>query len=70
MKSGDIVKNFELVEQINTINNFLLEIDNKPSIFWRHRVFPTSFFLGWPLRTILATIEGGYFWTVKRINNN
>jgi hypothetical protein len=70
MKSGDIVKNFELVEQINTINDFILEIDNKPSIFWRHRVHPSTFFLGWPLRLIRETIAGGHFWTVQKIENN
>jgi len=69
MKSGDIVKNFELVEQINTIHDLIFELDNKPSIFWRHRVHPTSFFLGWPLRVIIETINGGHFWTVQKIEN-
>jgi hypothetical protein len=70
MNSGDIVKNFELVEQINTLDDFVFELDNKPSIFWRFKVMPTSFFQSWHLREIRTNIERGLFWKVKRINNN
>jgi hypothetical protein len=70
MQPGDSAsKNFVLVEQIKTINDLVSEIENSKSLFWRHRVHPTSFFLGWPLRTLLITIQGGYFWTVKRKEN-
>ena len=70
MNSGDIVKNFELVEEIKNINDFVFELDNKPSIFWRHKVMPTSFFYSWPLREIRTNIDRSLFWKVKRINNN
>lgn len=67
MKKGDSAsKNFVLVEQIKTIQDFVLIVNDSKSIFWRHRVHPTAFFLGWPLRLIIQTIEGGYFWTIKR----
>jgi len=70
MKSGDIIKNFELVEEIKTVDDLIFELDNKPSIFWRFKVMPTSFFYSWQLRQITSNIEKGLFWKVKRINNN
>ena len=70
MNTGDIVKNFELVEPIKTVDDLIFELDNKPSIFWRFKVMPTSFFYSWQLREITSNIEKGLFWKVKRINNN
>lgn len=69
MTTGQIVKNFELVEQIKTVDDLIFELDNKPSIFWRFKVMPTSFFYSWQLREITSNIERGLFWKVKRINN-
>jgi hypothetical protein len=70
MKSGDNAsKNFVLVKQIKTIDELVLELERSKSLFWRHRVHPTSFFLGWPLRTLIITINGGHFWTIKRKEN-
>jgi hypothetical protein len=69
METGQKVKNFELVEQIKTVDDLIFELDNKPSIFWRFKVMPTSFFYSWQLRMITSNIERGLFWTVKRINN-
>ena len=63
------MKNFELVEQIKTVDDLIFELDNKPSIFWRFKVMPTSFFYSWQLRQITSNIERGLFWKVKRINN-
>ena len=69
MKKGDLVsKNFVLDEKINSINDLLLVIQNEKSLFWRHRVHPTAFFLSWPLRLIMLTIDGGHFWTIKKSN--
>ncbi len=68
MKKGDKVsKNFVLDEQVKTIDDLIFILLNRKSIFWRHRVHPTSFFLGWPLRLIIQTIEGGYFWSITKI---
>jgi hypothetical protein len=69
MKKGDLVsKNFVLDEQIQSINQLLLVFENDKSLFWRHRVHPTAFFLSWPLRLIIQTLEGGHFWQIKKIN--
>lgn len=69
MKKGDkISKNFELHEQINDINSLIFELQNKPSIFWNFRINSTSFFIGWPLRTIIDSLNKGCFWSVKKIN--
>ena len=70
MKSGDTAStNFVLVEQIKTINDLVFELENSKSLFWRHRVHPTSFFLSWPLKLTLETLRGGHFWTIKRKEN-
>ncbi len=69
MSPGQIVKNFELVEQIKTVDDLIFELDNKPSIYWRFKVMPTSFFYSWQLRQVVFNIEKGLFWRVKRINN-
>jgi hypothetical protein len=70
MKKGDLVsKNFILDEQINSITDLLLVLQNEKSLFWRHRVHPTAFFLSWPLRLITQTLEGGHFWSIKKNSN-
>lgn len=68
MKPGQKVKNFELVEQIKTMSDLIIELDNKPSIFWRHKVMPTSFFYSWQLRQVVFNLNQGFFWKIKRIN--
>ena len=69
MKKGDKVsKNFVLDEQVKTIDDLIFILENDKSLFWRHRVHPTSFFLGWPLRLIIQTIQGGHFWSITKIN--
>ena len=69
MKKGDKAsKNFVLDEQIKTIDDLIFILENDKSLFWRHRVHPTSFFLGWPLRLIIQTIQGGHFWSITKIN--
>lgn len=69
MKKGDLVsKNFVLDEQIQSINQLLLVLENEKSLFWRHRVHPTAFFLSWPLKLIIQTLKGGHFWQIKKIN--
>lgn len=70
LPGGSASKNFVLVEQIKTINDLVSEIENSKSLFWRHRVHPTSFFLGWPLRTLLITINDGHFWKIKNKNES
>lgn len=69
MKAGDKIGNFELTENIKTIDDFIFELENKPSIFWKFKVMPTAFFQSWQLRQILINIESGDFWIIKRINN-
>lgn len=69
MKKGDKAsKNFVLDEQIKTIDDLIFILEKDKSLFWRHRVHPTSFFLGWPLRLIIQTIQSGHFWSITKIN--
>jgi hypothetical protein len=69
MKAGDKIGNFELIEEIKTINDFILQLDNAPSLFWRFKVMPTAFFHSWHLRQIRIDIRSGLFWIVKRIDS-
>ncbi|NLO70241.1 MAG: hypothetical protein GX102_04725 [Porphyromonadaceae bacterium] len=69
MKVGETVGNFQLTEQIKDVNELIEYLLNNKSIFWRHRVLPSAFFLSWQLRVIYNTVNGGYFWKINRINN-
>jgi len=67
MKKGDVIVNFELVEQINSIDELVKELKEKPSIFWRFKVMPTAFFYSWQLRQVEFNLKHGLFWKIKRI---
>lgn len=69
MKKGDLVsKNFVLKEQIKTIEELASVLSKEKSLCWMNRVRPTSFFLSWPLRLIVQTLEAGHFWQIEKIN--
>ena len=70
MKKGDKAsKNFVLDEQIKTIEELVSVLSKEKSLYWRHRVHPTAFFLSWPLRLIVQTLEAGHFWKIEKLNN-
>ena len=69
MNKGDIVVNFELVDKIDNIEDFVKYLDENKSIFWRFKVMPTSFFYSWHLREIMKAIKSGSFWTINKVNN-
>jgi hypothetical protein len=56
--------NFKLVKKIEDLNEFWAVLKTQKSFYARHRMYPTSFFFSWTLRTIDAWIKAGYFWTV------
>jgi hypothetical protein len=68
MEVGDKIGNFILVEKIDSIMDLIDYLNNEKSIFWRHRVHPTAFFMSWHLRLILNTLNGGHFFKIKKIN--
>lgn len=69
MKVGDKIGSFILVEKIDCLLDLVDYLNTEKSIFWRHRVHPTSFFLSWPLRLVLSTLNGGHFYKIERIKD-
>lgn len=69
LKKGVIVKsgNFILNKKIETFEEFWHVINTDKSIYARHRMYPTAFFLSWQLRLIMGWIKQGYFWTTIKI---
>jgi len=59
--------NFKLVRKITSVDDFWIVLQEHKSLWWSHRVHPTSFFQSWTLRTIISSIQGGYFWTIEKI---
>ena len=65
IKKGTVIVNFELVKPVKSIDDLLMELKDKPSIFWKFKVMPTSFFYSWQLRQIEHNVNSGFFWKVK-----
>jgi len=70
MKKGDVIKpgNFRLVKQINKLDELYFVLRTQPSLFVRHRIYPSAFVMGWPIRQCQSWIDSGRFWKVQRIN--
>ena len=64
VKSG----NFKLVKRIETLDEFWNVINSEKSFFARHRMYPTSFFFSWQIKSIKQWINNGWFWTSEPLN--
>jgi len=62
-KSG----NFKLVKKVNSLDEFWNATNNHDSIFARHRMYPSAFFMGWPLRLVKMWLHNGWFYTAIKI---
>ncbi len=60
--------NFMLTKKVTDFNRFIELLDTEKSIFMRHRMYPTSFIVGWPIRLCRIWIRGGYVWETEKIN--
>jgi len=59
--------NFKLRKKIESIEEFVVVIDNEKSLFARHRMYPTAFFQSWQLREVRNWIKRGWFWTADSV---
>jgi len=70
LAEGKITKsgNFKLKKKITSIDELLMILKRDKSIFARHRLYPSAFYLSWHLRMIDSWINMGFFWEIERID--
>lgn len=67
MKSGDVIsKNYVLENKINSLDELWGVLKANPSLFARHRPYPSAFIMSWSIKLISEWINKGWFWTIKR----
>lgn len=65
---GTIVsKNYKLYRHLETIDEFCRYTVTEKSIFWKHRIYPASFFWNWRLTDVIREIEYKNFWLIDKI---
>jgi hypothetical protein len=62
--------NFILVKKIEDLNEFWDVLSTQKSFYARHRMYPTSFYQSWTIRTIVTWIKSGYFWTTVPVDKH
>lgn len=54
--------NFVLTKKVESLDELWEIINSKPSIFARHKMYPTAFFRSWHLRLCKNWIDNGWLW--------
>jgi hypothetical protein len=62
-------KNFVLKKQITSIAELYAICETQPSIYWRHKIFPTAVLMQQKICELANGLKLGWFWEVERINN-
>jgi len=57
---------FKLIKKVETLDEFWNLINSDVSIFARHRMYPTAFFMSWNIRLIKSWIDRGWFFQACR----
>jgi len=72
LESGLVIRsgNFILTKKVETLSRFAEMLTTQKSIFMRHRMYPSAFLMGWPIRLCMIWIRCGMVWETERINNN
>lgn len=65
-----ISKNFVLKKQITTIAELYEILETKPSIYWRHKVFPTAVLMQQKICVLATGVKYGIFWDVEKHLDN
>ena len=63
-------KNFVLKKQITTIAEFYEILETKPSIYWRHKVYPTAVLMQQKICVLATGVKYGIFWDVEKHLDN
>jgi len=67
---GHVTKTgFKLSKKIETLDEFWEVINKDISVFARHRMYPTAFFMSWNIRLIKKWLNAGWFFQAYRIKN-
>jgi hypothetical protein len=69
LKKGHIISsgNFKLTKKITSLDKLMEILDSKPSIFLRHRMYPTAFVRSMQLHSIHISIKRGLLWDTDKI---
>ena len=65
-KGQKVSKNFYLVSEIENMNHLIYWLRKHPSVFARHKMYPSAFILSMRLHTVLEWINKGWFWTTTK----
>jgi len=67
LAAGYITKTgFKLIKKVETLDEFWNIINEDKSIFARHRMYPTAFFMSWNIRLIKRWLDKGWFFRACR----
>ena len=55
-------KNFKLLKKVESLDEFWNAINSEKSLFGRHKMYASSFFLAWSLKTSKTWIDNGWIW--------
>lgn len=67
-KGQKVSKNFYLVSNIESMNHLVTWLDNHPSVFARHKPYPSAFIRSMRLHTVLEWLDKGWLWTIAKNN--
>lgn len=58
---------FMLTKKVQTLSRFAELLETQESIFMRHRMYPSAFLLGWPIRLCMTWIKWGLVWETEKV---
>lgn len=58
--------NFTLHTRIESMDHLLKWMEKNPSVFARHRMYPSGFIMAMQLRTVSIWLKKGWFWTTTK----
>lgn len=58
-------KNFVLDKNITSLDELMNVLNTSPSLFVRHRPYPSAFIRSWQIHMIKNWLDLGDFWTIK-----
>lgn len=70
LRVGNITSTgFKLTKKIETLDEFWDVINTDISLFARHRMYPTSFFMSWNIKLIKKWLEAEWFYRAYKDYN-
>lgn len=66
LEVGSKIGNFVLQKKIESVGELWEVLDTYPSVFCRHKMYPTSFIANWSIKNCNEWVERGYFWVATK----